>query len=122
VVSAGPYILGILALAAVVLSLGFSAVRLRQRLIPTWEGAPAHLVETIVAIALLIWLSELLGVLSLFYAWTLVVSSLLVAGTLAWRLQPSTAMAPPAGGVGGGGSRTPPPAAPPTSGDRTPGP
>ena len=28
---------------------------------PDWEGAPAHLVEAIVGVALLIWLSELLG-------------------------------------------------------------
>jgi hypothetical protein len=100
-VSAGSYLLAALSLAAVALSLGFSAVRLRRRLIPTWQGAPAHLVESILAIALLIWLSELLGTVNLFYAWTLAASSLLLAGTLAWRLQP---------------------AAPPISGDRTRGP
>ena len=101
-VSAGSYILGIAALAAVVLSLGFSAVRLRQRLLPTWEGAPARLVETIVAIALLIWLSEILGTFNLFYAGALVASSLLLAGAIAWRLPGSAAS--PAGGSGAGGS------------------
>ena len=42
-----------------------------QRLLPDWEGAPARLVEAIAAIALLIWLCELLGTFGLFYAWTL---------------------------------------------------
>jgi hypothetical protein len=114
VVSAGSYIIGIAALAAAVLSLGFSAVRLRQRLLPAWEGAPAHLVECIAAVALLVWLSELLGTVGLFYAWTLVASSVLLAAVVLWRIPAS-----PAGGAGGGGSRTTPPAVPPSPRDRT---
>ncbi len=93
-VSAGTYVLGILALATVGLSLGFTAYRLRQKLLPTWDGAPARLVESVVAVALLIWLGELLGTFSLFYAWALVGSSLLL-GVLAWTLLPG-------GGVAGG--------------------
>ena len=84
-VSAGSYILGVAALAAVILSLGFSAVRLRQRLLPGWEGAPARLVETIVAVALLIWLAELLGVVSLLYAGALVAAAVAVAVELILR-------------------------------------
>ena len=42
---------------------------------PAWEGAPARLVESVVAIALLIWLGEILGTFGLFYAWALVVAS-----------------------------------------------
>jgi hypothetical protein len=83
VVSAGSYLLSAVLLAALVLSLGFSAVRLRQRLMPAWEGAPAHLAEAIVGVALLIWLSELLGVVNLLYAGTLVASSVLVAAAVA---------------------------------------
>jgi hypothetical protein len=83
VVSAGSYILGVALLAVLVLSLGFSAVRLRRWLMPEWEGAPGHLVEAIVGVALLIWLSELLGLVNLFYAWTLVASSLLLAAAVA---------------------------------------
>ncbi len=79
-VSAGTYILGTLALVAVGLSLGFTAYRLRQRLLPAWEGAPARLVEAVAAIALLIWLGEVLGTVGLFYDWALVVSSLLLGG------------------------------------------
>ena len=67
-VSVGSYLLGAAELAVVVLALGFSAVRLRARLLPSWSGAPARLVEAIIGVALLIWLSELLGAVELFYA------------------------------------------------------
>jgi hypothetical protein len=83
VVSAGSYILSATLLAVLALSLGFSAVRLRRRLMPDWEGAPAHLVETILGVALLIWLSELLGLVNLLYAGTLVASALLLAAAIA---------------------------------------
>jgi hypothetical protein len=79
VIGAGTYILGAALLAAVVLSVGFSAVRVRRHLLPEWQGAPAHLVEAILAVTLLIWLSELLGVMQLFYSWALVAASLLLA-------------------------------------------
>ncbi|HKB52124.1 MAG TPA: hypothetical protein VKC63_11955 [Solirubrobacterales bacterium] len=82
-VSAGSYILSAALLAVLVLSLGFSAVRLRQKLLPAWDGAPAHLVEVIAAVALLIWLSELLGVVNLLYAGSLVAASVVLAGGIA---------------------------------------
>jgi hypothetical protein len=75
-------------------SIAFTAYRLRQRLMPSWNGAPARLVESILAIALLIWLGEILGTFGLFYAWTLVVASALAAAS-AWTLLP-------AGGAVGG--------------------
>jgi hypothetical protein len=83
VVSAGSYVLSAVLLGVLVLSLGFSAVRLRERLLPEWEGAPAHLVEVITGVALLIWLSELLGVVGLFYAGVLVGASLALAVAIA---------------------------------------
>lgn len=83
-VSAGSYILSAVLLAVLALSLGFSAVRLRRRLMPEWEGAPAHLVEAILGVALLIWLSELLGLFSLLYAGALVAASVLLAATVAF--------------------------------------
>jgi hypothetical protein len=86
VVSAGSYILSAALLAVLVLSLGFSAVRLRQRLMPDWEGAPARLVEAILGVALLIWLSELLGVVSLLYSGSLVAASMALAGGIALAL------------------------------------
>jgi hypothetical protein len=84
VVSAGSYILSVVLLTVLALSLGFSAVRLRQRLMPDWEGAPAHLVEAIVGVALLIWISELLGVVNLLYAGTLVTAALLLTAVIAF--------------------------------------
>jgi hypothetical protein len=104
VISAGAYILAAALLVALVLSLGVSAVFLRRRLLPAWHGAPARLVESIVAIALLIWLSELLGIPGLLYAWSLVASSLLLTSGLALFLRPSPlGKAPlPAGGAAGG--------------------
>jgi hypothetical protein len=95
VVSAGSYILSAALLALLALSLGFSAVRLRRCLLPDWEGAPAHLVEAILGVALLIWLSELLGVANLLYVGTLVASALLLATVVALTLGP---------GEGSGGS------------------
>jgi hypothetical protein len=83
VVSAGSYILSAALLALLVLALGFLAVRLRQRLLPEWEGAPAHLIEAIVGVALLIGLSELLGVFGLFYRWALVGAAVLLAAIAA---------------------------------------
>jgi hypothetical protein len=128
VVSTGSYILSVVALAALALSLGFAAFRLRRRLMPSWQGAPARLVESILAIALLIWLSELLGTLQVLYAWTLVASSLLAAALVALTTRstsPSAAAVEeisPAGGIGGGVPRTPSPTAPPSPDDRTRGP
>ena len=92
-VSFGSYLLGAAELAVVALSLGFSAFRLRGRLMPAWEGAPARLVEAIVAVALLIWVSEILGTLGLLYAGALVGVSALVALATAFL---------PAGGGGAG--------------------
>ena len=84
-IGAGTYILTAALLAAVVVPVGFSAVRFRRRLLPEWEGAPAHLIDAILAVALLIWLSELLGVLQILYDWALVAAScLLAAGVYAW--------------------------------------
>ena len=128
-VSAGAYIVGILGLVAVGLSLGFTAYRLRQRLLPAWDGAPARLVEAVVGVALLIWLGEILGTFQLFYAWILVASSMLLAGAVAWCVRPRQPEKPPlpAGGAdlgdhpeeaapaapaAGGGSKSAPPAGP----------
>lgn len=50
---------------------------------PEWEGPSARLVEAILGVALLIWISELLGVVNLLYAGTLVVVSVALAGGIA---------------------------------------
>jgi lysophospholipase L1-like esterase len=110
VVSAGSYILSAALLVVLALSLGFSAVRLRQRFMPEWEGAPGRLVEAIVGVALLIWLSELLGVVNVLYAGTVVAASVLLAAAVA--LGPRV-LSRGEGGLADSPVRTPPPPAPP---------
>jgi hypothetical protein len=109
--SPGSYLLGAAELAVVALSLGFSAFRLRRRLLPAWEGAPARLVEIVVAVALLTWISEVLGTFTLFYAGALVGACFLLA--LATALLS-------AGGGGAGVPRGAAPSAPSTVGDAAP--
>lgn len=93
-VSASAYILSAFLLAIFALSIGFSAFRIRRHLLPGWDGAPARLVETVLAIALLIWLCELLGLFGLLYAWTLVVEALvLVLAIVLWPIGASPAAA-----------------------------
>jgi hypothetical protein len=75
-VSAGSYLVGALQLALVLVPLALSGFRLRRRCLPDWNGAPARLVESIIFVALLIWISEVLGAVGLFYAGTLIVASL----------------------------------------------
>jgi hypothetical protein len=109
-VSLGSYLLGAAELALVAFSLGFAAFRLRQRLLPGWEGAPARLVEIAAAVAFLIWISEILGTFTLFYAGAVVASCVLLAGVVFWRIRPGDGGADvqgstPAGGVAVGGPR-----------------
>ncbi|MDQ2630065.1 MAG: hypothetical protein M3Y75_03680 [Actinomycetota bacterium] len=100
-------------MALVVGPLAFSAWKLRQRLLPAWEGAPARLVESIVFVALLIWLSELLGLFGLFYAGTLIAASVLL-GLALWFLpgggpvrgHRASSAGAPGGGTGPAGPET----------------
>src|ERR1700750_2389738 len=113
-VDLGSYLLGALQLALVVGPICFSAYRLRQRLLPGWAGAPARLVGAIAAVALVIWISEVLGAFGLFYAGTLIVAALLVAGTVAfWPAGPVAAGDPPPPATAQG---VVPPTTPPTGG------
>ncbi len=116
-VDLGGYLLGVAQLILVVAPLAFSAYKLRQRLLPAWEGAPARLVESIVFVALLIWLSEILGTFGLFYAGALIGVALLVAGTVAfWPAGPVTAGDPPSLPVAKASSGMVPPTVPPAGG------
>jgi 4-amino-4-deoxy-L-arabinose transferase-like glycosyltransferase len=118
VVSAGSYVFSALALLAVGASVAFSAYCLRRRLLPDWQGAPGRLVEAIVAIALLIWLGEILGTAQIFYAWTLVGASALVAVLTRAFLPagPAAAGDPPPPAVAKASSGVVPPATPPAGG------
>ncbi len=112
----GCYLLGALKVALVAGFLGFAAYRLRQRFLAGWSGPPARLVEIVVAVALLTWISQLLGSVGLFYAGTLIAASILV-GLATWFL--------PVGDPGGGaedGAMHRPQAPPPGGGPAGPGP
>lgn len=113
--SLGSYLLGVAQLAIVVAALGFAAYRLRGRLLPDWDGAPARLVEGVVGVAFLIWISEVLGTFELFYAGTVLAASLLVAGTVVlWPEGPVAAGTPTVLGAGRASApRGSPPATPP---------
>ena len=86
-VSTGSYILSAVLLIVVGVSIGFAAFRVRRHLLPGWNGAPARLVELVLAVALLVWLCELLGLFGLLYASTLVAEALLLAAAIvAWPI------------------------------------
>ena len=57
----GAYLLGTVALALLATSAWLGATAVRRRLLPEFDGAPAHLATSVLALALLIWVAELLG-------------------------------------------------------------
>lgn len=59
--TAGNYLAGSLAVAAVVASLAWGAVRLRAALVPDWTGPPARLAEVVMGVAVPVGLAQLLG-------------------------------------------------------------
>ncbi len=98
--SVGGYVAGAVELAIVLGSLGFAATRLRARLLPAWEGAPARLAEAILGVALLVWVAELLGVVGLLREGSLVVACACVGlGSVALRRPERRGEAPPAAPV-----------------------
>ena len=117
-VSAGSYVLSALALLVVGASTAFSAYRLRQRLLPDWTGAPGRLIEAVVALALLIWLGEILGTFGLFYDWVFVAASVLLAVLTRTFLPagPVAAGDPPPPAVAKASLGVVPPATPPAGG------
>jgi len=101
----GRYLLGVAELALLVGCAWLGASALRARLLPSFSGGPAQLASTVLALAILIWVAELLGS---FGAWKplpyLVVTALV--GVALWALS--------GGWRGGRGrERKPRPQAPP---------
>jgi hypothetical protein len=79
----GAYLVGVVELALIVVPLGWAAYRIRALALPGWDGAPARLVELVLGLAALIWLSELIGSFDAYGLWELVAASLAVAGLVA---------------------------------------
>ncbi len=93
----GRYLLGVLEIA---LLLGFAwlgAARSRSRLLPVFTGAPAHLATTVLALALLIWVAEILGTVALLKPLPYVLVVVAAGATL--RVLVKGTDSPPAGGV-----------------------
>ncbi|HYC81030.1 MAG TPA: hypothetical protein VEB65_04550 [Solirubrobacterales bacterium] len=95
-VSAGSYALAAIQLVVLVAALGFSAVRLRARLLPGWDGGAARLVEVLVAVALVTWICEALGTFGALYAGTVLAAAVILAAAL-WQWLPAGADERPAG-------------------------
>jgi hypothetical protein len=96
--SFGDYLGGVLGLAAVAVPMALAAVRLRARFLPGWTGAPARLVETVAAVAILTVLLQLLGAFGILAPAPLLVGAIAVgvAARLWVTPSPGEPMAPPA--------------------------
>ncbi len=77
--SFGSYLLGAAQLAALLGALGYAAWLGRARLLPGWRGAPARLVEAVLAVGLLTVIAEVLGTFGLLYAGALIAAAALTA-------------------------------------------
>jgi hypothetical protein len=64
-VGLGDYVAGAAELVVVVGAAAFAAARVRARLLPGWTGAPARLAEAVLAIAFVVWVAQLLGLVGL---------------------------------------------------------
>jgi len=102
VLTAGDYVIGVIELLAVVAALWFGAHRARALLLPGWSGAPARLVEIVLGVTALVWVSELLGTFGAFKEYAVLTAVIfagigagLIANRLAARRAPEPSDAPP---------------------------
>ncbi|MBN8866742.1 MAG: hypothetical protein J0H98_04250 [Solirubrobacterales bacterium] len=77
--SVSTFIAGLALLVLAAFFTGFTAVRLRTRLVPGWSGAPARLIEAVAATGLVVGSAELLGLFGLLQAAPLILLLGLVA-------------------------------------------
>jgi hypothetical protein len=77
-VSFGEYLFGVIGLALVAIPMAMGGVRLRRRLLPGWEGAPARLAEAVLAVAVLTVLLQLLGAFGILVPGVLIPAALVV--------------------------------------------
>lgn len=89
--SLSDFIASVVHLTLVAAFTGFTAFRLRARLLPGWSGAPARLVEAVTATGLLVLASELLGLFGLLQVFPLVILLGLLALAAWLRMVPRPA-------------------------------
>jgi hypothetical protein len=77
-VTFGDYLFGVIGLVAVAIPMVLAAVRLRRRLLPGWEGAPARLAEAVLGVALFTVLLQLLGAFGILVPATLIVGAVAI--------------------------------------------
>jgi hypothetical protein len=77
-VSIGEYVFGVIGLALVAVPMALGGVSLRRRLLPGWVGAPARLAESVLAVALLTVLLQLLGAFGILVPGVLIPAALLL--------------------------------------------
>ena len=85
--STGDYILGVVGLIAIALSMAVAGRTTRRAALPGWTGTPALLADAVLAIGILIVLSEILGIFGILDGVVLVVGALIIGGG-ALRLEP----------------------------------
>jgi hypothetical protein len=82
---AGRYLLGVAELAILAGFATLGANRVRARLLPAFEGPPAWLATAVVALAILVWVAELLGTVGAFKAFPYLLC-VVVVGLGIWAL------------------------------------
>jgi hypothetical protein len=83
----GDYILGVIGLVAVALSMAIAGRTARRAALPGWTGTPALLADAVIAVGILVTISELLGLVGVLDGVLLVAACLIVGGG-ALRLEP----------------------------------
>lgn len=79
VASLGRYAIGVAGLAVICAALALAAVAIRRRILADWTGAAARLAESVIGLALLIGILELLGTVGLFAFAPVLVATILAA-------------------------------------------
>lgn len=83
----GDYILGVVGLLAIAVSVTIAGRTTRRAALPAWTGTPALLADAVLAIGVLVLVSQVLGIVGLLRGSVLVVACLIVGGG-AVRLEP----------------------------------
>jgi hypothetical protein len=75
----GAYLLGAAELVLIVGAVALAAWRVRATILPGWRGAPARLAESVLGLAALVWLAELLGTFGAYGEATMLVACVVLA-------------------------------------------